>query len=70
MEATEESYRYFLNSEDFIFFIFKKDFIYLFYRERERKHKQREKQAEGKGEAGSLLNKEPNMGLNPRTLGS
>ena len=26
--------------------------------------------AEGEGEAGSLLSKEPNEGLDPRTLGS
>ena len=38
---------------------FKKDFIYLFMRDRERqKHRQREKQA---------LHREPNMGLDPRT---
>ncbi|XP_064447848.1 bcl-2-like protein 13 isoform X12 [Mirounga angustirostris] len=36
--------------------------------EREREHKQGEWQAEG--EAGSPLSKEPDVGLNPRTLGS
>jgi len=36
--------------------------------EREREHKQGEQQAAG--EAGSLLSKEPNVGLDPRTLGS
>ena len=35
---------------------------------REGKHKQEEQQAEG--EAGSLLNGEPNVGLDPRTPGS
>ena len=46
-------------------------FIYLFVRERERvlcPYKQGEQQAEG--EADSLLSKEPDAGLNPRTLGS
>ena len=33
-------------------------------------HKQGELQAEGEGEAGSLLSKDPDVGLNPRTLGS
>ena len=46
---------------------FKKDFIYL--REREREHKQ-EGGRDGEGEAESLLNRNPDMGLNPRTLGS
>ena len=43
---------------------FKKDFIYLFMRDRERerqKHKQREKQAPCR---------EPDVGLDPGTLGS
>ena len=42
------------------------DVCYLSEREREHAHKQREWQAEG--EAGSPLNKEPNAGLDPRTL--
>ena len=42
------------------------DFISLFDRERE--HKQEEWQAEGEGEAGFLLSREPNVGLDPRTL--
>ena len=50
----------------FGFFFFKILFIYL--SERERAHKQGERQAEG--EAGSLPSKEPNEGLDPRTLGS
>ena len=33
-------------------------------------HKQGELQADIEGEAGSLLGKEPNMGLYPRNLGS
>ena len=41
---------------------FFKDFIYLFVRERE--HKQEE------GEAGFPLSREPDVGLDPRTLGS
>ena len=49
-------------------FIFKKDFIYLFVRESE--HRQTEWQAEAEGEAGSLLRKEPDVGLDSRTPGS
>ena len=47
-------------------------FIYLTEREgeREREHKQGKQQAEGEREAGSLLSREPDMGLDPRTLGS
>ena len=54
-----------------IFFFFK-DFIYLFDREREREraHKQAERQAKGEGEEGSPLSREPDVGLDPRTLGS
>jgi len=51
----------------FLFIYFFKDFLYLFDRERE--YKQAERQAEGEGEAGSPLSREPNAGLNPRTLG-
>ena len=45
-------------------------FIYFSERERvkEREHKQGEWQKEG--EAGSPLSKEPDAGLDPRTLGS
>ena len=43
-------------------------FIYLFVRESE--HRQTERQAEAEGEAGSLLSKEPDVGLDPRTPGS
>ena len=39
-------------------------------RERERENKQWEGQAEGEGEAGSPLSREPDAGLDPRTLGS
>jgi len=46
-----------------IFFL--KDFTYLF-----REHKLGEQRAEGEEEAGSLLSKEPDMGLDPRTPGS
>jgi len=45
---------------------FFKDFIYL--SERWREHKQGEQRAEG--EAGSPPSKEPDVGLDPRTLGS
>ena len=45
--------------ELFLFLFFKILFTYLTERERGRVHKQWEQQAEGKGEAGSLLSKEP-----------
>ena len=50
--------------------LFFKDFIYLFERqhEREREHEQRG-QGKGEGEADSLLNREPDVDLDPRTLG-
>ena len=38
------------------------DFVYLFDREREHKHKQVGQLAEGEGEAGSLLSREPDAG--------
>ena len=47
---------------------FFKDFIYVFDRERVSEHEQG-RQAEGGGEAGSLLSKEPDVRLNPRTPG-
>ena len=59
-QAEEASYRLFLF---FYLFIFK-GFIYLFDRERDHK------QAEREEEAGSLLSREPDAGLDPRTLGS
>ena len=49
---------------------FKKDFIYLFDTYTQSEHKQAEQQLEGEGQAGSPLSKEPDMGLNPRTLES
>ena len=39
-------------------------------REREREHKQREWQAEREGEPGSPRSREPEVRLDPRTLGS
>ena len=36
----------------------------------EEEHKEWERQAEGEGEAGFLLSREPHAGLNPRTLRS
>ena len=53
-----------------LFIFFKKDFIYLFERERERESMSREGGAEREGEADSLLSREPDVGLDPRTLGS
>ena len=51
----------------FKFYIFKRDFIYLFDRERESTSRG-EQQAEGRIEAGSPLSREPDAGLDPRTL--
>ena len=50
------------------FFCCFKGFIYLF--DTERDQKLAERQAEREGEAGSLLSREPDAGLNPRTLRS
>jgi len=50
------------------FKFFKKDFICQRGRERQRAHRQGERQAEG--EAGSLLSREPDVGLDPGTPGS
>ena len=52
----------------FIFFFFLILFINL--TERKREHRQEEWQAEGAGEAGSPLSREPDAGLDPRTPGS
>ena len=49
-----------------VFIIFKKDFISLFERGRERERAQ----AEAEGKAGSPPSKEPDVGLDPRMLGS
>ena len=46
------------------FYFLKILFIYL----TDRDHKQAERQAEREGEAGSLLSREPDVGLDPRTL--
>ena len=46
--------------------LFLKDFIYLFDRQRS----QVGREAEREEEAGSPLSREPNAGLDPRTLGS
>jgi len=45
-------------------------FIYLTERERDSEHKQGEKQAEAEGEADSPQSRDPDLGLNPRTLRS
>ena len=51
-------------------FFFPKDFIYLFDTERERERSQagREAGRERDREADSLLSREPDVGLDPRTL--
>ena len=45
---------------------FKKDFMYLFEREKERSQAGGERE----GEVDSLLSREPDAGYDPRTLGS
>ena len=50
--------------------IFKKDFIYLFDTERKRENEHSRGAAEGEEEVGFPLSREPNLGLDPRTLGS
>ena len=60
----QRTYNNILNPMSVLFFIFLKDFIYLFMRETQRerqRYRQREKQAPCR---------EPNVGLDPRTLGS
>ena len=51
-----------------LFFFFFKDFIYLF--DRQRSQVGREAGREREEEAGSLLSREPDAGLDPKTLGS
>lgn len=63
LETTLGKTCYFLS---FFLSFLKIPFIHL----RERVHKQEEQQAEGKGEAGSALSGEPDIGLDPRVLGS
>ena len=57
----------------FYFILLFKDFIYLFETgsewEREREHTQAREEAEEEGEADFLLSREPNEGLDSRTLG-
>ena len=50
------------------FFFLKILFFFIYLTERD--HKQAERQAEGEGEAGSPLSREPDSGLDPRTLRS
>ena len=47
-------------------FVLKYDYLLIYLRERA----QVGGAAEGEGEAGSPLSREPNVGLNPRSLGS
>ena len=51
-------------------FFFFKDFIHLFDRERDHKYAERQADREREEDAGSLLSREPDAGLNPRTLRS
>ena len=53
--------------------IFKKYIIYLFEREKEKEKERKRKAegvAEGEEEAGFLLSRKPDVGLDPRTLRS
>ena len=52
------------------FFFFFKEFIYLFDRERETVRERTQAGGVGEGEAGFPLSREPDAGLDPRTLGS
>ena len=54
------------------YLIFKVLFLrfYLFICQRPSEHKQEEQQAEGEGEAGPPQSRKPDVGLDPRTLGS
>ena len=54
----------------FYFFIFFKDFIYLLDRDKAREGIPARAVGEGEGEAGFPLSREPDMGLDPGTLGS
>ena len=54
-------------TKDFFFFFFKIFFIFIYLTERNQK--QAERQAEREEEAGSLPSREPDAGLDPRTLG-
>ena len=56
------------NSVIYLFIYFLKDFIYLF--DRERSQVDGEAGREREREAGSLLSREPDAGLDPRTLRS
>ena len=49
--------------------LFFRDFIYLLERQRERGSK-REQELGGEGEVGFPLSRQPDVGLDPRTLGS
>ena len=51
-----------------LFIFLFKDFIHLFQRESE--HEPGGGEAEGEGGADSQLSREPDVGLNPRSLGS
>ena len=54
----------------FFFLFFNVLFIYLLERERERKKREREDGHRGREETDSPLSREPNIELDPKTLGS
>ena len=59
-----------ISSVSLLFCHYFKYFVYLTYRKRMHKQGEQEAEGEGQGEAGSPLSREPDAGLNPRTLGS
>ena len=63
---------YFLtfNNESLALFLKNILFVYLTARESMKERERTQGAAEGEGEAGSSLSREPNVALNPRTLGS
>ena len=65
-------HQFFIHVSLFFFFFFK-DFIYLFHRQRShvrQRSQVAERQAEREEKAGSPWSREPDAGLDPRTLGS
>ena len=67
----EESTCFVQLSDVFIYIIFKKTFIYSFMRDTHtQREREREREAETQAEGEAAPRREPNVGLDPRTLGS
>ena len=60
----------FITKKETAILLFFKDFIYLFDRERSQVDGEAGREREREREAGSLLSREPDVGLDPRTLRS